>query len=119
MPSILAPATVITGLTIAADTITTTSTTNIYPGQIGYISAAGQTTRRIRVVDVPLATTFRAKYEPKINDDNFRKPSTSGGTDAGYPGSAAPQDLSAYTGGSVFFEAQTVGVRGDYSKPSL
>ena len=116
MPCIIAP-TVKKTVTITADSIAVDSTTDIWPGQLGNISASGVATRRIKVVDVLSATTFRAKYEPRIGDDNFMKNSVSGASDAGYPSSAAANDLSAYTTGSVLFDQQLVSTQPDYTKP--
>lgn len=107
-------------VTISGTTITVSSTTNVWPGQIGWISRSGQTTRRVKVVSVLSGTTFTAKYEPRIGDDNFAKNSQAGASptsDAGYPGSSTCNDLSAYTLGSYYAEAQVVATLPDYTKP--
>lgn len=116
MPCLNAPA-FSKSVTITADTITVDATTDIWRGQIGVIQKAGVTSRRVKVTDVPSTTTFRAKYEPLINDDNFARDSVSGAGDAGYPGSAAANNLAAYTGGTITFDAQLVETAPDYSKP--
>ena len=120
MPCTESPEITITGLTITGTSIAVSSTANVWPGQIGWISKSGQTTRRIKVVSVPDSTHFTAKYEPRIGDDNFAKNSQAGvspTSDAGYPGSSTCNDLSAYTTGSYYAEAQVVAALPDYTKP--
>jgi len=104
-------------VTITGTSIAVSSTANVWPGQIGWISKSGQTTRRVKVVSVLSTTTFTAKYEPRIGDDNFAKNSAVGVSDAGYPGSSTCNDLSAYTTGSYYAEAQVVAALPDYTKP--
>jgi hypothetical protein len=116
MPSLQAPDVSLT-VGIVLDVITVSSTTDIWPGQIGQISKSGQTTRRVKVTEVRSATTFRCKFEPLINDDNFAKDSSPGAGDAGYPGSSASANLAQYDTGNIRFERQLVTAQPNYTKP--
>lgn len=80
---------------------TTTSTFNMYVGQIGWVTGNGQPTKRIINTEVRIDnTTFTARFFPESND-----PAT---TKTAYSGNSQPSDLSAYSGGTIFYDEQVV-----------
>jgi len=93
--------------------ITVASTTDVWPGQVGYVSKTATPSLRVEVTEVLTATTFRTKLQPKIDDANFAK-----GSPAGYSSGSASWDVSAYNGGAFSAEEQVVETMPDGTKPA-
>lgn len=112
MASKVAPA---SSQTISAATagslVTVTSTTDIWPGSVGYITKAGQPDRRVEVTEVQSGTVIKLRMAPKIDDDDF-------GIN-GSPSGNSGFDVSAYSGGRIAFDEQLVEANPDYSKPAF
>lgn len=96
--------------------ITVSSTTDIWPGQVGFVSKSATPSLRVEVLEVLTTTTFRTKLQPKIDDDNFAKGYTL--HPAGYSSGNASWDVSAYNGGFFSAEEQVVETQPDGTKPA-
>ncbi len=94
----------------SAGNCTVTSTADMWPGQIGFLSKTAVTSVRVTVVSIPDATHFIGRLTLKIDDPGFGPLS--------HPTMTGGSDLSAFNGGSATFSApeQLVAVNADYSK---
>jgi len=111
MSIIIAPVSIaVTSATISG-VLTVSATTDIWPGQNGWLSKSGETSLRIQVVEILSSTTFRAKVIAGTNEGNFgraRPNATGAASPAAVPGNQF-SDLSAFTGGANFnAESQVV-----------
>jgi len=90
----------------AGAVLTVGDTTVNFVNQTGWISNTGIASRRIKVLEILDATSYRVRYEALLGDGNFSKNSATGANDATYPSNLSGNDVSAYDGGTVDYPEQ-------------